>query len=190
MDLMKKRLAWLVLALAIPCTPLAAAANPTSDLVKVEKTFYALKTFHADLSMTSASISMDFVWPDRVRETLANGMVAVFIGSNAWMSVRGRVMPMPAGMTAPLQARLQSIRSLGLQGNLTQNYTVTYTGMKSAGGAQARTYHLVQKTGSAVVDMWINTNNLPIQAVVKTSNGGLITLRYSQFNAPISINAP
>ncbi len=187
---MKKRLAWLVLALAIPCTPLAAAANPTSDLVKVEKTFYALKTFHADLSMTSASISMDFVWPDRVRETLANGMVAVFIGSNAWMSVRGRVMPMPAGMTAPLQARLQSIRSLGLQGNLTQNYTVTYTGMKSAGGAQARTYHLVQKTGSAVVDMWINTNNLPIQAVVKTSNGGLITLRYSQFNAPISINAP
>ena len=105
---MKKRLAWLVLAFAIPCTPLAAAASPTSDLVKVEKTFYALKTFHADLAMTSASISMDFVRPDRVRETLSNGMVAVFIGSNAWMSVRGRTMPMPAGMAAPLQARLQS----------------------------------------------------------------------------------
>ena len=51
---MKKRLVWLVLALAIPCIPLAAAASPTSDLVKVEKTFYALKTFHADLSMTNA----------------------------------------------------------------------------------------------------------------------------------------
>ncbi len=161
-----------------------------SDLVKVQKTFYALKTFHADLTMTSASIAMDFVWPDRVRETLGNGMVAVFIGSNAWMSVRGRMMQMPAGMAAPLRARLQSIRSLGLQGKLTNDYTVTYTGMKSIGSMQARTYHLVQKTGSAVVDMWISAKNLPIQAVVKTTNGGLITLRYSKFNAPIIINAP
>jgi hypothetical protein len=169
--------------------PLAAAAGPMSDLVKVEKTFYALKTFHADLSMTSASISMDFVWPDRVRETLANGMVAVFIGSNAWFTMRGRTMPMPAGMAAPLQARLQSIRSLGLQGKLAHDYTVTYTGIKTIGGTQARTYHLVQKTGSAVVDWWISTKHLPIQAIVKTPNG-LITLRYSQFNAPISINAP
>jgi outer membrane lipoprotein-sorting protein len=159
-------------------------------LVKVQETFYALKTFHADLAMTSASISMDFVRPDRVRETLSNGMVAVFIGSNAWMSVRGRTMPMPAGMAAPLQARLQSIRTLGLQGKLTNDYTVTYTGTKSVGGVQARTYHLVQKTGSAVVDMRINSKDLPIQARVKTTNGGLVTLRYSKFNAPIVINAP
>jgi hypothetical protein len=186
---MKRRLVWLVLAFAIPCTPLTAAANPTSDLVKVQKTFYALKAFHAELTTTGTSISMDFVWPDRVRETLSNGMVAVFIGSAGWMSVHGRTMPMQAGMAAPIQAQLQSIRTLGLQGNLVKDYTVTYTGIKSVGGVQARTYHLVQKSGSAVVDMWIASKDLPIQAVAKTSHG-LITLRYSQFNAPISINAP
>jgi hypothetical protein len=48
----------------------------------------------------------------------------------------------------------------------------------------------VQKTGSAVVDMRINSKDLPIQARVKTTNGGLVTLRYSKFNAPIVINAP
>lgn len=186
---MKRHLVWLVLAFAIPCTPLAAVASPTSDLLTVEKTFYVLKTFHADLTMTSTSIAMDFVWPDRVRETLSNGMVAVFIGSNGWMSVSGRTMPMPARMAAPLQAQLQSIRTLGLQGNLARDYTVTFTGVKNIGGRQARTYHLVHKSGSPVVDWWIGTKNLPIQAVVRTSHG-LITLRYSQFNAPIGINAP
>jgi len=187
---MKRHFVWIVLVFAIPCIPLAVAASPMSDLVKVQKSFYALKTFHADLAMTSASMSIDFVWPNRVRETLSNGIVAVFIGSKAWFSARGRTMPMPAGMAAPLQARLQAIRTLGLQGNLANDYTVTYTGMKSIGGVQARSYHLVQKKGSAVVDMWINSKELPVQALVKTSNGGRITLRYSQFNAPISINAP
>ncbi len=66
---------------------------------------------------------------------------------------------------------------------------VTYTGVRSLGGVPTRTYHLVRKSNGAVDDLWIGMNDLPLQAIARTSHGP-VTIRYSRFNQPMAIAAP
>ncbi len=189
---MKHILPRLVAALAMVTLMVATAhADPYSDLQQSEKKFFTLRTWHATLTTAGQTFSMDFVSPNRFRETMPNGMTLVIVGSNGWMVIAGQSHPLPAPMLPTFNSRAQTIRTLGLQGDLAKNYTVSYTGTKSVNGTPARTYHLVKKSDSHyTIDWWIaSSSNLPLKSLVNI-HGKTVTILYSAFNAPIAIAGP
>ncbi len=189
---MKRILPRLVAALAMVTMTLAtASADPYSDLKQSEKKFYALKTWHATLTTAGQTFSMDFVSPDRMREVMSRGMALTVIGRSGWMQVGGQTHPLPPPMMAMFQSRVQTIRTLGLEGDLAKNYTVTFTGMRTLNGMATRTYHLVKKSDRRyTIDWWISTvTNLPLEALVNV-DGKSATILYSAFNSAITISGP
>ncbi len=172
-------------------TLVTASADPYADLQLSEKKFFALRSWHADLTTAGQTLSMDFVAPNRFRELMPQGMSMVLIGQSGWMQIAGQTHPLPASMMGMFNARVQTIRTLGLQGDLAKNFTITYTGAQGVNGVSARTYHLVKKRDSGyTIDWWIaSKTNLPLESLVK-DHGRTITIVYSAFNAPISISGP
>lgn len=178
-----------VLAFGLLGNTIAAAAPGCTNLQQDEHKFYSLRSFRGDLTTAGAHVVADFQFPDRYRWTMG-AMTGTIIGTNGWMSVNGHVMVMPAPMVAMLQTRLQSIRSLGLQGNLAYQFTVTPTGTQMLDGVLTCTYHLVKKTGDYLLDWWIaKDEGLPLKAVA-TVSGRTATILYSDYNEPLEINAP
>ncbi len=182
------RVAAALAAAAITIT--TAGADPYSDLQQAERKFFSLRSWHATLTTAGQTLLMDFAAPNRYRESM-HGMTIVLVGSNGWMEMAGQSHALPLSMTGTFQQKIESIRTLGLQGSLVRNFTVSYTGMRVLNGMPTRTYHLVKKSDAAyTMNWWVGSNtNLPLQSIVN-DDGKTITIEYSQFNAPITIAVP
>ncbi len=186
----------LPLAVFLTAVLTSASASPYSELQRSEQKFAALRSFHADMelrklhSLVTTDLAIDFVAPDRFRETMPRNVIVTVIGSQVFMNVGGRVMTMPSGMPSPIESQLQNIRTLGLRGNFDNNIVVETMGEQMLDGQPTHRYHLRWTTlPNYLVDLWIGANELPVQSVI-TTTASTITIRYSGFNAATVIDTP
>ena len=166
-----------------------AAADPTSDLAQMEKAFASVKSWHADMKMPQGkSISIDMIMPDKIHETMFNGMQMIMIGSDAWMNPSGRWMKLPMVM-APMRAMIDSARSASLNGEAIKDYTITDLGLAVVDGVPTHHYRVVSNRTKAPVEIWVGTNHLPAQIQVSSAQGPM-TIVYSKYNEVAGITPP
>jgi hypothetical protein len=163
-----------------------AYADATSDMVAMGQAFAAVHSFHADITTTRGTMSMDMVKPDKFHMTMNGHMQVISIGTDMWVNMNGswQHMSMPAGM---MQRPMDMARNAGMQGSGPSDYTITDLGPALLDGVPTHRYHMVGKTGDSV-DMWVS-NNLPLQ-VQATGKNGTSTIKYSEFNSVPNITPP
>jgi len=176
-------------AVSFLLTPLSASADPRADVAKMAKTFFAVTSFHCDVTGPgSRKMSVDFVAPDRFRTELPGGKEAVIIGSDMWMPLGGRSIKLP-GIAAPVKMYLEQIRNLSFGGVIEQAYDITDNGTATLNGVRTHMYTLVKHGEGIPVKMWIGRNSLPVQEIIMLSDG-IETVHYSAFNSPLAIDHP
>ena len=166
-----------------------AAADPTSDLVQMQQAFAGVKSWHADMKVSQGkSIAIDMILPDKIHETMFNGMQVIMIGSDAWMNPGSRWMKMP--MVVPsMKTMIDNARSASLSGQTVKDYTVTDLGPAMLDGVPTHHYRVVSNKTKTPVEMWVGTNHLPVQIQVK-SGQELSTIVYSKYNEVADITPP
>jgi hypothetical protein len=158
--------------------PLAALADPYSDLSQAFAAFNAARSWHATEQMsTGQTILVDHVAPDRWRIQPTLNTTEVLIGNVAYMN--GREIPMIGGM---MHSRLSNFEMPSVSDF--QN-TLKDLGWQTVNGARVHAFSYTIK--GVPETMYVGTNHLPVQAIVKTSQGTM-TITYSQYNAPITIS--
>jgi outer membrane lipoprotein-sorting protein len=184
------RISVAILALfAFACTAAPALADPTAEMVQMQKAFASLKSYHAEMRMSQGrSVTIDFVAPDKFRETMYNGIQSVVIGSDMWMKVNGKWSKLPGSMPF-VRAAMDSMRSAGVSGELRKTYTVTDLGPAMIGPIPVHHYRMVKKSDNTAADMWLAMNHLPLQVKVNTPQGPM-TILYSQYNQVADITRP
>jgi hypothetical protein len=163
----------------------AAVADTYGDLAAAKSAFAAATSWHADEHMPNGmTIAVDFVAPDRWR-VVTPSMTELVIGSSVYMIRGGRTTAMPPMMGGMVQRELTNFR-VDPVGNDVKN-SARDLGMKAIGGKPAHGYWF--QTHGTPVTMYLDARHLPIQSVVQTKRGA-VTIVYSQWNSPISIQAP
>jgi hypothetical protein len=179
-------------ALALLCASMTALATATAsadanaDMVAMGQAFTAVHSFHADITSSRGTMSMDMIKPDKMHMTMGDGkMQMIEIGSDMWVNSTGswQHMHLPGNM---LQRPMDMARNAGLSGNGPKDYTITDLGPAMLNGKPTHKYHMVNKNGEAV-DMWV-ANNLPVQ--VQIAGSAPATITYSEYNSVPDITPP
>lgn len=184
------RLTFASLLLAISGLLVApAAADPTSDLVQMQQAFAAAKSWHADMKTPQGkSIAIDMILPDKIHETMFNGMQVIMIGSDVWINPGSRWMKMPMVMPQ-MKTMIDSARNASLSGQTVKDYTVTDLGAAMLNGVPTHHYRVVSNKEKIPVEMWVGADHLPLQIQTKTEQG-VTTIVYSKFNEVADIAPP
>ncbi len=163
-----------------------AAADAYGDLQTAQKTWAALKSWHAVEHLSNGTIvTVDFVAPDRYRVTLPQ-MTEVLIGSDVYMVRDGKTMPMPPMMGGRAQSMLQSYRFAPLQDVIKSS--IKDLGMETIDNQPTHAYSFSSTDGDSV-KLNLGSDHLPVQSVSQTPKGS-VTIVYSGYNSPITIDAP
>jgi hypothetical protein len=163
-----------------------AAADAYGDLQTAQKTWAALKSWHGEEHLSNGTIvTVDFVAPDRYRITLPQ-MTEVLIGGNLYMVRDGKTVPMPPMMGGRVQGMLQSYRVAPLQNVIKSS--IKDLGMETIDNQPTHAYSFNSTDGDSV-KLNLGSDHLPVQSISNTPKG-TVTITYSGYNSPISIDAP
>ena len=164
--------------------PLVAFADAYGDLQKLQAAFHNVKSWHADEHMPNGqTVAVDFVAPDRWRIEPMPNMTELVIGSDVYMVRNGHAMKLPMG-GAMVQQMTQNV-GFSVQQDVKQS--ARDLGIETLDGESVHVYSYT--THGIPVTLYVGANSLPVQSVVHDKRG-TIRIKYSQYNAPISIKAP
>jgi hypothetical protein len=162
--------------------PGISRANAYSDLVAMRNAFNAAKTWHAVENMPNGrKVTVDFQAPDRWR-IVNPAMTELLIGDTVYMVRNGHAtqIPMMGGM---IQSMLNAFKYGAYDADV--KASARDLGMKPLNGRMLHAYSFTTK--GTPVTMYVAANHLPVQSVVKGSNG-TTTIVYSAWNSPIRIS--
>jgi hypothetical protein len=168
-------------AAALAIMPLAAHADPRSDVSRAIQVFSALRFFHADLISSRGTTRVDYAAPNKFSEVLYNGRHAIIIGNDLWMDINGHRLSVPGAM-ASLRATLDNLRTLGLTGNWVRQYSIQDLGAQPIG----HEYRLRNNTTHQAFNLWLRSDYMPVQTMVPSAVG-TTTVKYSRYNVPVTI---
>jgi hypothetical protein len=176
------------IALAIMLTgaaalaPMTARADAYGDLLASMKAFAAATSWHAVEQMPGGHVvTVDYVAPDKWRIAPTPTMTELLIGNDVYMVRNGKSthLPIPGSMLRATISRFDAQVPSDVKASAKD------LGMQNVGGQMVHAYQFTSK-GTPVV-MYIGSNRLPVQSVVKDPKGN-VTITYSQYNAPITIS--
>ena len=165
-----------------------AYADATSDMAAMGQAFAGVHSFHADITTSRGTMSMDMIQPDKFHMTMNGKMQMIKIGSDMWVNSGGswqHLPMMPGG--GMVQRPMDMARNAGMSASGPSDYAITDLGPAMLDGVLTHKYHLVGKTGDTV-DMWVS-KNLPVQ-VQATGKQGTATITYSEYNSVPDITPP
>ena len=187
---MRRYLAVLFFIALAALSAIPVQADPTSDLVAMQKAWSQVKSFHADIATAQGrTVSIDYILPDKIHEIVSNKMEMIFLGTEIYMKTGSSWMKSPVPMMAPMKVVFESSRRAGLEGEVKHDYTISDEGAATVNGTPATKYHLVNKTNGHAVDMYLASNHLPLQ-VAAPGDRGPTTITYSKYNSVPEITAP
>lgn len=171
--------------------PTLAQANPSSDLFQAWRTFGTVKSYHADVKVSSdRTVSMDVIVPNKTHVTMSQGMQMIRIDSDMWIYREGSWMKLPVAMPQ-MGAMTNTAGTMGMNAKPQPDaYTITYLGPAVVNGSAAQHYRIERKDKSTKpVEMWIGANHLPLE-VMAQGDSGPTTIFYSKYNAVPDITPP
>jgi hypothetical protein len=163
--------------------PLSVFASPADDLTKIKAAFTAAKSWHATEQLPDGkTINLDFSAPDRWRIQPTPQITELLIGNDVYMVRNGKTthVPIPGGM---LRKTIDSFEVAPLDEDIKKS--AQDLGPQSVNGQTLRGYAFTSH--GTPVKLYVDSGNLPIQAVV-TTNRGPVTIIYSAYNTPIDIS--
>jgi hypothetical protein len=179
---MIRRIGFPALIAAAVLLPLAALADPYSDLVKAHDAFKAAKSWHAVEHFSNGrTMTIDFSAPDRWRVQPMPNMTELVIGSDVYMVRNGKSMKMPMGGEM-IRNQIQSAGAQPMDPSIKQ--TVKDLGMQTVNGKSVHGYSYTAQ--GQPVTMYVGADSLPVESIVKTPRG-TVTVDYSNYNVPVTI---
>jgi hypothetical protein len=162
----------------------AALADAYGDLMKAQAAFLNAKSWHAEEHFSDGKlVTVDFSAPDHWRIQPTPTMTEVVIGNEVYMIQGGRSMKMPMG--GFMVSRM--IKQFQIAADPEVKQTAQDLGTQTLNG---RTVHVYSYSVHGVPEtLYLGDDSLPVQAVVKNSSVTTV-VNYSQYNQPITIQAP
>jgi hypothetical protein len=173
-------LAVLVMALV----PVAASADAYGDLVAAQKAFTSATSWHAVEQMPNGrTVIVDHVSPDRWRIQPTPTTTELLVGNGVYLIHNGKAtrVPIPGSM---LQ---KTIDQFMVSYPSDVKATAKDLGFQNLNGRRVHVYSYT--TAGTPVTIFVGSNHLPVQSIVKASNG-TTTITYSQWNSPSIAIAP
>jgi hypothetical protein len=190
-------------------TPAAQASTgtvaSTSDLLPVAAAVAAAKSYHVNVTSTTAApgqgttVALDVVKPDRMHAVADVGANKSFemitIGTNTYLKAGDTwtKAPVPNAVPAPAIAGMMNDdpqKLLGLISQAQQSGTLTKGSTEQVNGTTCQDWVWTPTSAGATNSggtLCVGSDNLPVQF---KSNNGNVVATYSQWNAPISIEPP
>jgi hypothetical protein len=164
--------------------PLALFADAYSDLMKVQDAFTNAKSWRAEEHFSNGKTTIvEYSAPDRWRVQPTPDVTELVIGNDVYMVRNGKATKLPFG-GGMIKKIIQNI-GFSVKDDIRQS--ARDLGMQTVDGQSLHAYsftaHGVPET------LYIGRNNLPVQAVVNDKKT-TTTIKYSKYNAPISIETP
>jgi hypothetical protein len=161
-----------------------AFADAYGDLVKAQTAFLNAKSWHAEEHFSDGKlVTVDYSAPDHWRIQPTPTMTEVVIGNDVYMIQGGRSMKMPMG--GFMISRM--IKQFQVSADPEVKKTAQDLGTQTLDG---RTVHAYSYSVHGVPEtLYLGDDSLPVQAVVKNSSVTTV-VNYSQYNQPITIQAP
>jgi hypothetical protein len=170
-----------VLPLLVPAVVFAGAYD---DLLRVQAAFQSASSWHADEHFSNGrTVTVDYVAPDRWRIQPSPGITELVIGNDVYMVRNGHASKLPFG-GAMIRGIIQHV---GFSASDDIRQSATDLGTQALNGQSVHVYSYT--TRGTPVTLYVGANWLPVQSIVQDKNL-TTTITYSQYNAPISIEAP
>ncbi len=168
--------------LAAATLPLLARADPYGDLLKIRSAFESARSWHASEQFSNGrTILIDYVAPNRWRIQPTSNVTEILIGNTVYMVSNGRTVRTPFG--SPQIHQIVSQNWFRITPEVRR--TLRDRGWRSVGGVRLHEYTFT--ADSMPVQLYAGTNDLPVRSYVRMTRG-TVTILYSRYNAPISIN--
>jgi len=158
-------------------------ADAYGDLAKVQSAFMNAKSWQAEEHFSNGKTTIvEYSAPDRWRVKPSPDITELVIGDDVYMVRNGHSTKLPfgGGMIKKM------IQNVGLSVKDEIKETVRDLGMQTLEGQSVHVYaftaHGIEET------LYVGRNMLPVQAVVNDKKA-TTTIKYSKYNAPISIEA-
>ena len=166
------------------CAALAPAlvlADAHDDLTKAHAAFLNAKSWHADEHLANGrTVTVDYSAPDRWRVQPNPDTTELIIGNDVYMVRKGRATKLPFGGGMIRKA----IEGIGMPVKDDVKQSARDLGMQTLDGQSVHVY--TYTTHDNPVTLYIGPDSLPVQSVVNDKNG-TVTIKYSKYNEPISI---
>ena len=181
MNVLHRSLGILALTVAI-VTP--ALADPTTDIANAAAKFAALKSYKSTVTQSDGrTMTSETVNPDR-SHTVMGPIEITMIGNAIYMKHNG-TWQKETSSTTPMTVGAM----MKLYGQNQATTTVADLGPKTVDGKALHAYLVTDTKRGAVSTVYLDSDGLFERLDVKQPNGSTI-VRLSDFNAPISIEAP
>jgi len=177
----------LLLALFLAAaTPAAALATPTDDVVNAFTKMGTASSYHMAIQSAQGSMDIDMVPPDKMHMMGAH-VEMIRIGGATYVKVNGNWMKLPAAMPQ-MQQQMGAVSYVQSVGNNAKQAKVEDLGSRSLDGA---TYHAYKVTGQDAkpATLYVDGSGYPARVDV-VEEKGTSTVRFSKYNAPMTIAAP
>jgi hypothetical protein len=170
-----------LLALA---APLLVFADAYGDLEKVQTAFMNAKSWRAEEHFSNGKTTIvEYSAPDRWRVQPSPDVTQLVIGNDVYTvhNDRATKLPFGGGMVKKM------IQNIGFSVKDEIKQSARDLGTQTLDG---QTVHVYSFTAHGVLEtLYVGRNQLPVQAVVEDKKN-TTTIKYSKYNAPISIEVP
>jgi hypothetical protein len=175
-----RRATLIILGLGLLATTVVFA-SPYSDFMKAANAFMAAKSWYAVEHFSNGrTVTIEYVARDRWRIKPSPKVTELLIGSSIYMVRNGKStrLPFGGGMVRKM------IEKSRLQANGDIEQSIRDLGMTTVDGKSVHGYSYT--ANSIPVTVYVGADSLPVQTVEQDKKV-TITIDYSNFNAPISI---
>ncbi|HTV72796.1 MAG TPA: hypothetical protein VME66_03705 [Candidatus Acidoferrales bacterium] len=170
--------------------PVPAQADTTDALQRLAVSFAKLQSFHATMQSGPMNADMDYVAPDRYHLIMHSGhdIEEMIIGETVYAKLGSQWMKFPMPGVTQMIAHFRQPEAVA---KTIDTSKITDMGMTQLNGTPAHQYGVDSGDGSTHTVMWIGPHDLPLRIdAEELSNKRVTTILYSEFNAPITIEAP
>jgi hypothetical protein len=171
-----------ILALSI-FAPIVLFADAYDDLVKVQTAFQNAKSWHAEEHFSNGKTTIvEYSAPDRWRIQPSPDVTQLVIGNDVYTVHNGHSTKLPfgGGMIRKI------IENVGLSVKDEIKQSARDLGMQTLEGQSVHVYSYTSR--DVPVTLYVGADMLPVQSVVNDKKT-TTTIKYSKFNASISIEA-
>lgn len=176
----------LVAAAIVLASATGAFATPSDDVGHAFIALGAATSYHVAIQARGQTMDIDMLKPNKIHMMTAQ-MEMISIAGAAYVKVNGTWMKLPAAMPQQMQnVGFGYVQTLA--NSKPNDVTVEDLGPKSVDGATYHAYKVTPKDGK-VSNVYLDGSGVIARCDV-TDRSGTSIIRFSKFNAPISIDAP
>ena len=169
-------------------TAAAALATPSDDVVNAFTKMGSASSYHMAIESAQGQMDIDMVPPDKMHMLVSGGkMEMIRIAGSTYVKVNGNWMKLPMAMPQ-MDQQMGAVSYVQAVGSHPRQTQVDDLGSKSVDGATYHAFRLTPEKGEPAT-LYVDGSGYPARVDV-TEGKSTSIVRFSKFNAPLTISAP